>query len=220
MPPGYTNSKVDMAAQDTGDPIPVTKPTARNLSGSPPTLASDDRNNSQPDPNSGQATPATNCPTAHRSIDRWLNQYSRYHQNTWNKRIHFICVPLIVLSILGLLWAIPVPPQIAAWSPLFNAATAVVLFASIYYTRLAPSLAIGMLIIASISLVLLSYSEQWTGITTWQWSIPLFILAWAGQFIGHQIEGKRPAFVNDLQFLLIGPIWILADIYRRIGIGY
>jgi uncharacterized membrane protein YGL010W len=48
----------------------------------------------------------------------------------------------------------------------------------------------------------------------------LFVLAWVGQFIGHRIEGKRPSFFQDLQFLLIGPLWLLADLYRRLGVRY
>jgi uncharacterized membrane protein YGL010W len=163
---------------------------------------------------------ALNCPATHRNIDQWLNEYSLYHQNSLNKKIHFICVPLIAFSILGLLWSIPVPAQIAQWGPWFNVATGVVILCSIYYSCLSPSLAVGMAIMATISIFILSHTEPWVGFKSWQWAIPLFILAWTGQFIGHHIEGKRPAFANDLQFLLIGPLWILADLYRRAGISY
>ncbi len=48
----------------------------------------------------------------------------------------------------------------------------------------------------------------------------LFVAAWIGQFIGHMIEGKRPSFFKDIQFLMIGPLWLLADVYRRLGIRY
>ena len=50
--------------------------------------------------------------------------------------------------------------------------------------------------------------------------IIIFILAWIGQFIGHEIEGKKPSFFEDLQFLLIGPLWILAQAYNGMGIKY
>ena len=50
------------------------------------------------------------------------------------------------------------------------------------------------------------------------WGLLVFVLAWIGQFIGHGIEGKRPSFFRDIQFLLIGPLWILADGYQRLGI--
>lgn len=220
MAAGYTKNNVDMTARTSGDPIPTTKSTQSDSSGSPTTASLHDQSHTEAILKSEQTNAAPSCPKTRRTIDQWLNQYSLYHQNTLNKKIHYICVPLIVFSILGLLWSIPVLPQIAQWGPWFNTATAVVILSSIYYTHLSPSLAIGMVIMASISIFILNYTEQWIGLKSWQWAIPLFILAWVGQFIGHHIEGKRPAFANDLQFLLIGPLWILADLYRRVGIIY
>lgn len=220
MTAGYTKSNVDMTAQNSGDPIQTAAPTQCDSSVNPANAPSHDQSDIQETRKSDRANATPSCPEIQRTIDQWLNQYSLYHQDTLNKKIHFVCVPLIVFSILGLLWSIPVPPQIAQWGPWFNAATAVMILSSIYYTRLSPSLAIGMVILASISIFILSHTEQWIGLKAWQWAIPLFILAWAGQFIGHHIEGKRPAFANDLQFLLIGPLWILADLYRRVGIIY
>lgn len=170
--------------------------------------------------NNERGTAKTGHQNAERAIDLWLHQYSLYHQNSLNKRLHHICVPLIVLSILGLLWSIPVPSQVANWGPWFNVATAVMLITSLYYLRLSRNLAVGMLLLASASTFLINYAEQLTGLKAWQWAIPLFIVAWIGQFIGHHFEGKRPAFVNDLQFLLIGPLWILAHLYRGLGLAY
>ena len=54
----------------------------------------------------------------------------------------------------------------------------------------------------------------------WLTSLTIFIAAWIGQFIGHALEGKRPSFFKDLQFLLIGPLWLLAAAYRRLGLSY
>jgi uncharacterized membrane protein YGL010W len=54
----------------------------------------------------------------------------------------------------------------------------------------------------------------------WLTSVTIFAVAWIGQFIGHAIEGKRPSFLEDLQFLLIGPLWLLAAAYRKIGVSY
>ena len=48
--------------------------------------------------------------------------------------------------------------------------------------------------------------------------LSIFIIAWIGQFIGHKIEGKKPAFFKDLQFLLIGPLWLLSFIYKKLNI--
>jgi uncharacterized membrane protein YGL010W len=58
------------------------------------------------------------------------------------------------------------------------------------------------------------------GVPLWNICIFLFVVAWIGQFIGHAIEGKRPSFFKDVQFLLIGPLWLLADAYRRLGIRF
>ena len=209
-----------MTAQNSDDPMQTTAATQYDTSGN--TAVTSSRNQVDGDEicPSGQATTKASVLEAQRPIDQWLNQYSLYHQNTLNKKIHFVCVPVIVFCILGLLWSIPVPAQVARWGAWFNVATAVVLLSTLYYTRLAPSLAIGMFVIASISIFILSHAEKWTGLKAWHWAVPLFLLAWIGQFIGHHIEGRRPAFANDLQFLLIGPLWILADLYRRVGIVY
>jgi uncharacterized membrane protein YGL010W len=59
-----------------------------------------------------------------------------------------------------------------------------------------------------------------TQVPLWLGCGVLFVLAWIGQFVGHAIEGKRPSFIKDLQFLLIGPMWLLADVYRRLGVRY
>jgi uncharacterized membrane protein YGL010W len=51
-------------------------------------------------------------------------------------------------------------------------------------------------------------------------SIALFVLAWIGQFIGHKIEGKKPSFLDDLRFLLIGPLFVLSFLYRRFKLAW
>ena len=54
----------------------------------------------------------------------------------------------------------------------------------------------------------------------WQVCLAIFVVAWIGQFVGHAVEGRRPSFFKDVQFLLIGPLWILAFVYRRLGLSY
>jgi uncharacterized membrane protein YGL010W len=54
----------------------------------------------------------------------------------------------------------------------------------------------------------------------WLTSLVIFVVAWIGQFVGHAVEGERPSFFKDLQFLLIGPLWLLAAAYRRFGLPY
>ena len=149
-----------------------------------------------------------------KSMQTWLDEYGDSHQNPVNKKIHWFCVPLIMLSLLGLLWPIKLPLLIV--SKYFNCATLLIALVSIYYFRLSLSMGIGMLFISLIMLYSIFYINQ-IGISIY---IMIFILSWVGQFIGHKIEGKKPSFFQDLQFLLIGPLWILSQLYKAIKIRY
>ena len=155
-----------------------------------------------------------------RSIDSLLNEYGESHQNSTNKTIHWICVPAIVLSLLGLLWAIPVPAAFSNVGALLNWSTIFIGLALIYYIALSPKLALGMLPIIAV-MVAINYGI-WLAVGSYIWLVALliFVVAWIGQFIGHNIEGKKPSFLKDLQFLLIGPLWLLSFVYRSAGINY
>jgi uncharacterized membrane protein YGL010W len=152
-------------------------------------------------------------------IDEWLDEYGRSHRNPTNKLIHWICVPLIVLSLVGLLWSLPfpavdfLPPLMANW------AVQVVILALAYYFVVSPPLALGMLLALLVVLALTTWMDRFPT-PLWVISIAIFAAAWIGQFIGHRIEGRKPSFFVDLQFLLIGPLWLLAFVYRRLGIRY
>ena len=159
-------------------------------------------------------------PTAEsgRKIDWWLDQYAVCHQNHTNKLIHYICVPAIVACVLGLCWAIPVPGNFEPW---INVATLVTVLATVFYLRLSPVLAVGMLLF-TLPILGLFYWMTISGNAPliWQGSLAVFVVAWIFQFIGHKIEGAKPAFFEDLQFLLIGPLWILAHFMGKFGIKY
>ena len=141
-----------------------------------------------------------------RQVYTLLAKYAESHLNPTNEIIHFICVPAIVLSVLGLVWAI---------HPLL--ALGAVLASLIYYLTLSVPFACGMLLMSGLMLGLLSILPQ--GLVL-QISIAIFIVAWIGQFIGHKIEGKKPSFFDDLRFLLIGPLFVLGFLYRRLHIRY
>ena len=158
-----------------------------------------------------------------RTIDEWISEYGESHKNSTNKMIHWICVPLIMLSLLALIEIIPFPLYtielftIKGQSIYLNWTTLFLIFAVIFYIRLSLSIAIGMLLVA----VSMLYSITWIKIydpSVWKLSLVIFVLAWIGQFIGHKIEGKKPSFFEDLQFLLIGPAWLLSFIYNKLGI--
>lgn len=155
-----------------------------------------------------------------KSADQWFLEYGECHHHPVNELIHWICIPAIALSLLGLLWSIPVPRPLYDVSDYVNFATLFLAVATVFYLRLSPPLAVGMLIFGLLCLAVI-LSWQHAGLASvWSAALVLFVLAWILQFVGHKLEGKKPAFLKDIQFLLIGPIWLLGFIYRRVGIPY
>lgn len=154
-----------------------------------------------------------------RSIHAWLTEYGESHQHPTNKLIHWICVPLIVLSLIGLLWSIPVPTVLPGLPLLANWATLFIALALVYYLLLSPPLALGMLVFSVVVIGITAWLDTFA-LPLWLIAVIIFVLAWIGQFIGHKIEGRKPSFFKDLQFLLIGPLWLLAFIYRRFDWHY
>ncbi len=156
--------------------------------------------------------------TSGRSLQDWLDEYSRYHVNPVNKKIHWVCVPIIMMTLLGMLWSLPVPEFIGPRSMAVSWASVLIVVSLLFYLRLSITLTIGMALITAAMLAVFPLVESVRPGLVWQSSLVVFVLAWIGQFIGHRIEGRKPAFFQDLQFLLVGPIWILADIFRRLKI--
>lgn len=152
-------------------------------------------------------------------IERLLDEYGESHRNPVNKLIHWICVPLIVWSLMGLLWSLETPPRFGAAPVPLNWAVLVSVLAMLYYLAVSLPLAAGILAVFLLMLGVLGWLEQ-TGLTLWKFSLAVFVIAWIGQFIGHLVEGRRPSFFKDLQFLLVGPLWLLSFIYRKLGIRY
>lgn len=141
-----------------------------------------------------------------RPIDVLLAKYSESHRNPTNEIIHFVCVPAIVFSLLGLIWSL---------QPM--AALGVVLLSLAYYVRLSIPFAAGMLVMSLVMLGVLSVLPPPTILPL---SIAIFVLAWIGQFIGHKIEGKKPSFFDDVRFLLVGPLFVLSFLYRKLKLAY
>ena len=154
-----------------------------------------------------------------RSIDEWLAEYGESHQNPVNKALHWLCVPPILLSALGFLWAAPFPATGLAPASVLNWATLAMAAGLLYYTMLSRRLALGMLPVLAVVVLILRIMSAWP-LPLWQSCLAIFAVAWVGQFIGHAVEGRRPSFFKDLQFLLIGPLWLLGDLYRRLGLRY
>jgi len=153
-----------------------------------------------------------------RPIDRWFASYSADHRNATNQLIHVVCVPAIAWSVIALLWCIPVPGTL--FRPGFWAALAM-FAATLFYYRHSRRLGLGMLTMF-VLMALLSFAIfNALGMRALLWSgIAVFVVAWIGQFVGHRIEGRKPSFLTDLTYLLIGPAWVLSKLYRKLGWSY
>jgi uncharacterized membrane protein YGL010W len=154
-----------------------------------------------------------------RTMHQWLDEYGASHRNATNEFLHWICVPVIALTVVGFLWSIPVPDSFAQVSRWLNWATIGVALWIGYYFLLSPSLGIG----ATLCLIAMLFIVRWMDSLPWPlWAtcLAVFVVAWIGQFIGHSIEGTRPSFFKDVQFLLIGPIWLVSHVYRRLGVSF
>ena len=148
--------------------------------------------------------------------NQWFSEYAVSHQNETNQLIHYICVPAIFFSIVGLLMSIPSTfissitklnlPIIENW------ATIILLISLIFYATLSIGTFIKMLFFGAICIVGNYYLSNLLPLL--YISLFIFVIAWIGQFYGHKIEGKKPSFLKDLQFLLIGPAWVFEKLTK------
>ena len=157
-----------------------------------------------------------------RKIDALLSEYGESHQNATNKTIHWICVPAIFFSVVALIASIPSGflNSILGNSVFANWAAIVLVLVMFYYLSLSIPLSIGMLLFSLLCLYLVNLVVASVSLPLWQVALIVFVVAWIGQFYGHKIEGKKPSFLKDLQFLLIGPAWLMHFIYKKAGIPY
>lgn len=149
------------------------------------------------------------------SLETWFEEYAESHQNKTNIAIHFICVPAIFFSIVGLLMSIPSGflTSIVPGNNQFieNWAFLTLLFVLFFYVRLSVKMALQILIFSTFCIIVNYYIGQYAPL--WVVSLTIFAVAWIGQFYGHKLEGKKPSFLKDIQFLLIGPAWIIQKIF-------
>ncbi len=136
-----------------------------------------------------------------KTLSWYLNEYSISHQNPKNIKIHSVCVPAIMWSLLGLLSLIEITPD-------WNLGHVVALGVLIRYSFFKNAkLVVAMTVV--VAGLFLTYDLVPNLPVT---AATVFVLAWVGQFYGHKIEGKKPSFFQDVQFLLIGPLWVLKKV--------
>lgn len=147
-----------------------------------------------------------------RSAETWFQQYGVSHQNPVNKAIHWVCIPAITWSLLALLQVAPHPfPDV----PLAHWATVLVLGSLVFYATLNLRILLVMGLSAS-ALLGVNHGLEAAGAPLGWLAAGVFVLAWIAQFIGHWIEGEKPSFFEDIQFLLVGPAWLWNDLLERV----
>ncbi len=158
-----------------------------------------------------------------KSLDTWFDEYALSHQNPLNKLIHWICVPSIFFSIVGLVSSIPAGPLQSVFPDGLQAfahwGTIGLLLALVFYFRLSVPMGLAIGVFAVICLVGV-YALSLLPFPVWATSLIIFVAAWIGQFYGHKVEGQKPSFLKDIQFLLIGPAWLMGFIFKSAGIRY
>ena len=152
-----------------------------------------------------------------KNAKQWFDDYAISHQNATNQIIHYICVPAIFFSVIGLLMTIPTAflesifnlynPLIENWAFIVG-----ILISFLFYLRLGFWYFTKMLLVILVSIAFNYWISRTTNLLIV--SIIIFAAAWIGQFYGHKIEGKKPSFIKDLQFLLIGPLWVIEKLTR------
>ncbi|WP_027377586.1 Mpo1 family 2-hydroxy fatty acid dioxygenase [Kaistella palustris] len=155
-----------------------------------------------------------------RKIESLFAEYAESHRNKTNKAIHWLCVPLIFWAMLGFVSLIPSPHlYIRNFGAVSIVSLVAVAAVTVFYFRLSVRLAIIMLVI----MIILEYFVYSVNVhmqhRSWILFLSVFIIAWIGQFYGHKIEGKKPSFLKDLQFLLVGPAWLLSFILKKCHIN-
>tara|TARA_B110000090_G_scaffold104115_1_gene116859 strand:+ start:4569 stop:5036 length:468 start_codon:yes stop_codon:yes gene_type:complete len=152
-----------------------------------------------------------------KTAKQWFDEYAVSHQNETNQKVHYICVPLIFFSVFGLLMSIPATflentfhiynPILENWGLVFG------LLVSLFYIRLGFWYFLEMVFVMLLAIV----GNFWLGnnVNLLFTSSIIFVLAWIGQFWGHKVEGMKPSFAKDLQFLLIGPLWVIQKLGKK-----
>jgi uncharacterized membrane protein YGL010W len=152
-----------------------------------------------------QETDHANVPE--RRIDALLHHYGLSHVHPTNEIIHMVAIPAIMLSLTGLMFAL-------------HPAIALVFFAAsmVYYARLSWRFTGCMLLVSSVMLAVVDALDA-RGVLV-PVSVLVFVVAWIFQFIGHRIEGKKPSFFEDIQYLWVGPLFVLSKGFLRLGVHW
>ena len=151
--------------------------------------------------------------------DGWLRRYEETHSDLTNPVVYWAAVPMVVLGTVGLLWSLPIPDAFYEISPLMNWGTAFLMAAAVYYFIISVSLAIGMLPFV-IGVAGINMWLDGSDFSLLRVSIVLLLAGIIGLWLGHRNQGGIRPVLDDLQFMMIGPAWLLSVLYKRIGIPF
>jgi uncharacterized membrane protein YGL010W len=143
---------------------------------------------------------------ATRRVDQLLAHYGQSHRDPRNGAIHCVAIPLIMLSLVGLIY------WIHPW-----AAYAFLAASLVYYVRIGSWVFLVTMTAISAATIALVQSLGSVLLPT---SVAVFVVAWVAQFVGHKLEGKKPSFFEDLQYLWVGPLFVLAKLFGRLGVRW
>lgn len=156
-----------------------------------------------------------------RNMATFLSDYGESHRHPINQWVHIFCVPAIFVATLGLFWLIP----LGQWLGLHGAAaywvnggTLLALACMPFYLRLSPGVSLLMLgwLIVALAIVVgvdrSAVSLGWSALVVW-------LVAWSVQVWGHKVEGKKPSFIDDLVFLLVGPVFVSKEVLYKLGLS-
>ena len=151
-----------------------------------------------------------------KSLVDHLSQYAAYHRDRRNIASHFIGIPLIVVAVAVLL-SRPQWPLAGLW---LSPAVLLALASAGFYLRLEIRLGVLMSLLLGLSVWLgHAMAQQSTGV--WLGSgVGLFVIGWAIQFVGHYYEGRKPAFVDDVTGLIVGPLFVVAELAFLVGLRH
>ena len=151
--------------------------------------------------------------------DKWLAEYGEIHEDINFAGIYWIAVLTLVVGTVGMLWSLPVPVEFARISPVMNWGSSFLMATVIYYFIISMPLAIGMLpFVFGVAAVQIWITESPYSIV--QVSTTLFVFSLAGLYLGHRGNGGIKAVFRDIQLMMIAPVWLLSNLYRRFGIPY
>lgn len=150
-----------------------------------------------------------------KNLDSWLSEYSSAHQNSFNIAIHKVAVPLILVSTTGLSTYLGKGflPEVK----LLSGGNLLILAMMIWYAFIDRRLPRVMAPLLFLAAAITTYLDRSYGSLLGPLNLVIFVLSWVAQFIGHQKEGNNPSFFSQVQFLLIGPVWIMVTLRRRFG---